>query len=262
MLTNSASGTRIDEIAAGVHRISTPIPPSQIPGGFSFNQYLVLGDAPLLFHSGMRRLFPLVSEAIAHVMPVERLRYIGLGHFEADECGALNDFLAVAPDSVPVCSRVAEFTSVADYAIRPPRVLSDGEALDLGGRELVWLDTPHLPHNWEAGVMFDRRTATLLCGDLFTHGGHACPPLTSDDLIGPSEALRQAGFGDGIPDAYSQGSGYDQLLAKLAALQPRTLGVMHGSAYEGRTATSCASMLQELGRALAATQGATAQEAT
>jgi glyoxylase-like metal-dependent hydrolase (beta-lactamase superfamily II) len=252
MLTNTESGTRIDEIAEGVHRISTPVPPSQIPGGFSFNQYLVLGDAPLLFHTGMRALFPLVSEAISRVMPLERLRYIGLGHFEADECGALNDFLAVAPDSVPVCSRVAGMTSVADFAIRPPRVLGDGESLDLGDREMVWIDTPHLPHNWEAGVMFDRRTATLLCGDLFTHGGHACPPLTSDDLIGPSEALRQAGFGDGIPDAYSLGSGYDALLARLAALQPRRLAVMHGSAYEGRTGTSCASMLQELGRVLAA----------
>lgn len=204
--------------------------------------------------------FPLVREAVAHVLPPERLRYLGVGHFEADECGALNEFLAIAPHALPVCSRVAGFVSLGDYAQRAPRPLDDGEVLDLGGREMVWLDTPHLPHNWEAGVMFDRGTRTLLCGDLFTHGGHERAPLTSDDLIEPSEAFRLDGLGTGIPDAYGHGRDYGALLAKLAALEPRTLALMHGSAYEERDAGACAKMLLELGNALAGSRPGEADE--
>ena len=131
MITNAASGTNVSEIATGIYRINTPV---AIPGtpGFSFNQYLVVDDEPLLFHTGLRKLFPVVSEAIAAVMPVSRLRYVGLSHFEADECGALNEFLAAAPYAVAVCSRVAAMTSVNDFAVRPPRVLADQEDLNLG----------------------------------------------------------------------------------------------------------------------------------
>jgi flavorubredoxin len=250
MLTNIESGTRIDEIADGILRISTPVPPAQMPSGFSFNQYLVLGDEPLLFHLGMRSLFPLVREAVQTVLPIERLRYLALSHFEADECGALNDWLQAAPQSVPVCSKVAEMTSINDFALRPARALADGETLDLGGRTLEWIDTPHVPHNWEAGLMFDRKTDTLLCGDLFTHGGHELPPTTGQDLIAPSEAFRQAGIAAGQPDAYSLGRHAGPTIERLAALLPRTLAVMHGSVFRG-TREQGAGMLRGLASSLA-----------
>ena len=146
MITNPHTGTRIDEIAARIYRINTPV---EIPGGgsFSFNQYLIEDESPLLFHTGGRRLFPAVSEAIARVVPLERLAYIGLSHFEADECGALNEFLGVAPRAVPFCSRVAAMTSVADFADRAPRALADGETIELGQRSLHWFDAPHVPHS-------------------------------------------------------------------------------------------------------------------
>jgi glyoxylase-like metal-dependent hydrolase (beta-lactamase superfamily II) len=188
MITNQQSGTRIDEIATGIYRINTPL---ALPGevGFSFNQYLIVDDAPMLFHSGMRRLFPLVSEAIRAVMPVERLRYVGLSHFEADECGALNEFLAAAPNAVPVCGQVAALVSVNDYANRAPRVLADGELLALGRHTMKWFDTPHVPHAWECGLMLDTASRTFFCGDLFTQGGAGDDALTEADILGPSEAV-------------------------------------------------------------------------
>src|SRR6186713_2960649 len=169
MITNSQSGTNIHEIADGIYRINTPV---GLPGAgqFNFNQYLVVDDDPLLFHSGLRRMFPLVREAVAAVMPVDRLRYVGLSHFEADECGAMNEFLAVAPQAVPVCGRIAAMVSVDDVADRKARALADGETLVVGRHRLTWLDTPHVPHAWECGFMFDETTRTLLCGDLFTQG--------------------------------------------------------------------------------------------
>ena len=160
MITNKQSGTNIHEIAEGIYRINTPI---QLPvGAFSFNQYLFVDDKPMLFHTGPRRLFPLVQEAIAGVLPPEQLSYIGFSHFEADECGALNEFLAIAPDSVPVCGRVAALVSVNDVADRAPQALGDGDVLRLGHHALRWFDTPHLPHAWECGLMFDDTTRTLL----------------------------------------------------------------------------------------------------
>ncbi len=252
MQTNRDSGTRIDEIADGIHRISTPIPPSVAPGGFSYNQFLVQDDEPLLFHLGMRALFPLVREAIATVLPPERLRYLAFSHFEADECGALNDFLQLAPNSVAVCSKVAEMTSVGDFAQRAPRALADGEKLPLGSRSLTWIDTPHLPHNWESGLMFDDRTQTLLCGDLFVQGGHDLVPLTESDLVGPSEAFRHAGIAAGMPDPFSLGRGMLATFERLAALRPRTLAAMHGSAYHGRNPGDAATMLRQLACTLAA----------
>lgn len=252
MVTNSQSGTRVDEIADRIFRINTPVPPSSVMGGFSFNQYLVLADEPLLFHSGMRSLFPVVSRAIATIMPLEQLRYIGLSHFEADECGALNEFLTAAPNSMPVCSTIAEMVSVGDFALRPPRALADGERLDLGGRSLVWIDTPHLPHNWESGLMFEETTRTLLCGDLFTQGGHELPALTEGDLVGPSEAFRQAGIRSGQHDPYGHGRESTSILNRLAAMQPQTLAVMHGSAFRGQRADEGGRMLRDLASALAA----------
>ena len=243
MLTNTQSGTRIDEIANGIYRINTPL---ALPGevGFSFNQYLIVDDAPMLFHSGMRRLFPLVSEAIRAVMPVERLRYVGLSHFEADECGALNEFLAAAPNAVPVCGQVAALVSVNDYANRAPRVLADGEQLALGAHTMKWFDTPHVPHAWECGLMLDTTTRTFFCGDLFTQGGAGDDALTEADILGPSEAFRKP------MDYFAHTPSTRAQLERLARESPTTLACMHGSAWRGDGAR----LLRELATELERTQ--------
>jgi flavorubredoxin len=189
MITNSGSKTRVDEVADGIYRISTPV--DVVPGGFSFNQYLVVDEEPLLFHTGPRRMFPLVREAVAAVLPVERLRHVGFSHFEADECGSLNEFLAVAPVAAPLCGRIAAMVSVDDVADRPARALADGERLVLGRHTVRWLDTPHVPHAWECGLLFAESSRTLLCGDLFTQPDASHPPVTSGDILG--RARRCAG---------------------------------------------------------------------
>ncbi|MBV9497671.1 MAG: MBL fold metallo-hydrolase [Acidobacteria bacterium] len=233
MITNAQSGTTIDEIAEGIYRINTPVPESVLPGGFSFNQYLVRDAEPLLFHTGPRALFPLVSEAIGHVLPVRQLRYIAFSHVEADECGSLNDFLTIAKDAEPVASRVAAMVSVNDLALRPARALGDGETLTLAsGRTLRWIDAPHLPHNWETGYLFDEQTATLFCGDLFTQGGSQTPALTSSDILGPTEQFRHHGM-PGMPDFWSESRNSRATFARLAATAPTTLACMHGSAWAG-----------------------------
>lgn len=222
------AGTTVSEISAGIYRISTPIPPSAMPGGFTFNQFLVVDDAPLLFHTGPRRMFPLVHKAVQHVLgDVATLRYVGFSHFEADECGSLNDWLAAAPQAEPVCGMVAAMTSVNDMADRPPVVLADGAELSLGQKRMRWLDAPNLPHNWECGFMAELTTRTLLCGDLFTHGGHQLPALTESDVLGPAEALR-ANMGGVAIERDTR-----KLLQKLAATEPTTLAIMHGSSYRG-----------------------------
>jgi hypothetical protein len=160
-ITNIESGTNIHEVADGIYRISTPLPPTFIPGGFSFNQYLIVDDEPLLFHTGPRKMFPLVREAVQSVMPVEKLRFVAFSHFEQDECGSLNDWLAAAPEAIPVCSKIAAMTSINDLAERAPKVLVDGETLSLGSHVVRWFDTPHLPHGWECGYMMEQRTRTL-----------------------------------------------------------------------------------------------------
>jgi flavorubredoxin len=169
-VTNTQSGTRIDEVAERIFRIATPVAIAGGPG-FSFNQYLILDAEPLIFHTGLRSLFPVVREAVASIIPVEKVRYIALSHVEADECGALNEWLAVAPHAIPVCSRVAAMTSINDLAARAPRPLQDNEVLPLGERSIRWFDTPHLPHGWESGLLMEERTRTLFCGDLFAQGG-------------------------------------------------------------------------------------------
>jgi len=225
MITNAQSGTRVDEVARSIYRISTPV--SVVPGGFSFNQYLIADEDPLLFHTGPRRMFPLVREAIDAVMPVERLRWVGFSHVEADECGALNDLLAAAPKAQPLCSRVAAMVSVDDLADRPPRALADGETVALGRARVRWLDAPHLPHGWECGYLFEETTGTLLCGDLFTQPGAEHPPVTEGDILGPSEAMRAA------MDYFAHSGDTRSLLGKLAATSPKTLACMHGSAWSG-----------------------------
>jgi flavorubredoxin len=230
MAASAESDTRTDEIAAGIYRIATPVPPSVAPGGFSFSQYLIVDDQPLLFHTGLRRTFPQVRGAIARVMPVERLRWISFSHFESDECGALNEFLAAAPAAVPLCGEIAAMVSVNDFADRRPRTMADGELVALGRHTVRWLDTPHLPHAWECGFLMERTTRTLLCGDLFTEGGADHQPLGSDDILEPSERFRLA------LDYYSHTRGARAMLARLAMESPTTLARMHGSAWQGEGA--------------------------
>ena len=224
---NSNNDTRIDEIASGIFRISTPVPPEAIPGGFSFNQYLVVDEAPLLYHTGTNNMFPKVRDAIATVIPVESLRYIGFSHYEADECGSLNKFLEMAPNAEPLCSQIAKMVSVDDFASKPAHALSDGEELSLGDHKVKWIDTPHLPHGWECGHLFESTTKTLFCGDLFTQGGHEHEALTSNDILDPSEQMRSA------LDYYSHTGNVHQLMEKLAINSPEVLACMHGSAWKG-----------------------------
>ncbi len=167
-VTNKESGTNVSEIAEGIYRISTPVSPDLIPGGFTFNQYLIVDDGPLLFETGLRRMFPLVREAVASVIPVERLRYISFSHVEADECGSLNEWLAAAPDAVPLCGRLAAMIQIEDLADRSPHSMADGETVSLGAHSVRWLDAPHVPHAWDCGFIFEAHTGTLLCSDLFT----------------------------------------------------------------------------------------------
>jgi flavorubredoxin len=240
MITNAHTGTNVEEIADGIYRINTPV---EIPGGaFSFNQYLAVDAEPLLFHTGPRRLFPLVSEAVAHVLPAESLRWIAFSHFEADECGSLNEWLALAQAAQPLCSTTAAMVSVSDVADRAPRALSDGETLTTGRRTFRWFDTPHLPHGWETGYIADESTRTLFCGDLFTQPGRGDTALTSSDILGPSEAFR------GQMDYYAHSKQAGPLFAKLAAFEPQTLAVMHGSAWRG----DGGALLQELARTVGA----------
>jgi flavorubredoxin len=240
-ITNSRSGTNAQEIAEGIYRISTPVLIDGA-GGFSFNQYLITDDEPLLFHTGPRKLFPLVREAVTSLLPVERLRYIGFSHVESDECGSLNEWLAAAPQSVPLCGTVAAMVSISDLADRAPRPLADGELLPLGRHSVRWLDTPHLPHAWECGFLLEERTSTLLCGDLFTQGGADLPPVTESDILGPSEAFRHE------MDYFSHTKNAGQLLEKLAAKKPTTLACMHGSAWRGDGAMLLQSLAAELSR--------------
>ncbi len=227
MITNTQHGTNVQEIAEGIFRINTPVAMPDGMGAFSFNQYLIVDEAPMLFHTGQRKLFPLVHEAVATVLPVEQLRYVGLSHFEADECGALNAFLAAAPQAVPVCSRIAAMVSIEDFADRAPRVLADGEELALGSHVVRWFDTPHMPHAWECGLMMDLRTHTFFCGDLFTQGGTGETALTESDILGPSEAFRAP------LDYYAHAPQTSAVLERLARERPTTMACMHGSAWRG-----------------------------
>ena len=239
MVTNPQSGTNVAEIANGIYRINTPI---RFPDGqpFSFNQYLVVDDEPLLFHTGPRRLFPLVSEAIERVLPLERLRYIGLSHVEADECGSMNELLAVAPRAVPLCGQIAAMVSMNDLADRAPRALGDGELLSLGRHTMRWFDTPHMPHGWECGLMMDVLTGTFLCGDLFTQPGGGDVALSEADILGPSEAFRKP------MDYFAHAPHTAAVLERLADERPKTLACMHGSAWHG----DGSSLLRELARAV------------
>ncbi len=218
--------TNVHEIADGVYRLSTLIPDAA-PGGFTFNQYLIAGDEPMIFHTGARQLFPLVSDAVGRVLGVERLRWLSFGHLESDECGSMNQWLAAAPASEVAFNPLGCAISLNDMSDRPPRAVSDEDALDIGGHRLRMLPTPHVPHGWEAQVMFDETTGTLFCGDLFTQTGDS-PALVHDaDIVQPAldaEAL----FGATAVTAATAPT-----IRRLAELAPRTLALMHGPAFVG-----------------------------
>jgi flavorubredoxin len=232
----------ITEIAPDIHRISVAMPPEFIPGGFSFNQYLLIDEQPLLFHTGPRKLFALVRAQIEKVLPIEQLRYIAFSHVEADECGALPDFLAAAPSAKPVCSDIAAMVSIRDMVDVEPIGMADGQPLDTGRHKLSWQFAPHLPHGWECGYLFDETSSTLFCGDLFTQPGTGERALVHEDLVEPSEAFRRH------MDYFSHSLHAPALIEKLARLHPETLACMHGSAWSGDGAAH----LRKLGQSLAA----------
>lgn len=225
-VTNSQSGTNVHEIAERIYRINTPVVFDN-GVGFSFNQYLIEDDEPLLFHTGPRKMFPLVLEAVNSIMPANRLRHIAFSHVEADECGSLNEWLAAVPQATPLCGAVAAMVSIEDLADRSPRGLQDNELVSLGNRQVRWLDAPHLPHAWECGFLIEETTGTLLCGDLFTQAGTELPALTEGDILAPSEAFRHE------MDYFSHTKNAAALLERLALTEPKTLACMHGSAWSG-----------------------------
>jgi len=215
----------VHEIAPGIYRISSFIPEVG-PEGFTFNQFLIVADEPLLFHTGGRGMFPLVAEAVASVMPIEKLRWISFGHLESDECGSMNMWLSSAPRSQVAFGRLGCNISLSDLCDRPPRALDDGELIDLGGKRVRQISTPHVPHGWEAQVMFEETTGTLLCGDLVSQVGRGAP-ITSNDVV--DRALHA----ERIFRQTSPGPNAPRTLRKLAEFAPRCLAIMHGSSFEG-----------------------------
>ncbi len=214
--------TDVDEVADGVYRLSTWVEPA----GMVFNQYLLEADQPLLFHTGQRNLFPVVREAVATVMPPERLRWVAFGHVESDECGAMNLWLDAAPDAEVLGGHLANVVSLNDLADRPPVGIGDDEVLDLGGKRVRHLDTPHVPHGWDARVLYEEVTGTLLCGDLFTRTGQT-PASTDADIVGP------AAEAEDLFKATCLAPTTGATIRRLARLGSTTLALMHGPAYTG-----------------------------
>ena len=216
--------TTVDEIGAGIFRLSTWIP-EITEHGFTMNQFLLNGDQPFLFHCGHRQLFPLVSAAVAKIIPLEKLRWISFGHVEADECGSVNMWLDAAPNAEVIHGPLACAISLIDMCDRPPVVATD-EPLDTGGHRLRFIPTPHVPHNWEAGLWFDETTTTLLSGDLLTHAGK-CPALTESDCVAPAMEAEEVFHATGLT------TNLGPTLEQLAQLNPTTLAIMHGSSFTG-----------------------------
>ena len=226
--------TKVDEIAPDIYRLCTFVPEIG-PSGFTFNQFLLDDDEPLLFHTGHRSMFPSVQDAIERVLPVNRLRWITFGHVESDECGAMNELLAAAQQAEVAHGEVGCMVSLNEMADRPPRPLADGETLELGNKQVRHIDTPHVPHGWEARVLYEETTGTLLCGDLFTHLGDG-PALTDADILGP------AGEAEDLFSYSSLAPSTPTTIERLAELEPRTLALMHGSSFTG----DCAGALRAL----------------
>jgi flavorubredoxin len=214
--------TRITEIAERIYHLSTYVEPADL----RFNQVLIDADQPLLFHCGMKSLFPMVSSAVSKVIPLHKLRWITYSHHEADESGAMNDWLTAAPDAQVAVGEIACILSANDQAIRLPRVWQDNETMDLGGKRVRYLATPHVPHCWDAGLVYEETTNTLLCGDLFTQTGDL-PARTEADMIGPALATED------LYEATSLTPVTAQTIRRLANLSPTTLALMHGPAFHG-----------------------------
>ena len=233
--------TTIDEIADGIYRLSTWIPDVAPPAGFTFNQFLVDADEPLLFHAGHRQMFPQLAEAVDRIRPVEDLRWITFGHVEADECGGMNKWLAAAPRAEVAHGALGCDVSLNDLCDRTPRPLENGEVIDLGGKRVRHIDTPHVSHGWEARVLYEETTGTLFCGDLFTHLGNGAS-LVSSDVVEPAiEAER-------LFHAMTMAPNTDAVLSELADLQPTTLALMHGSSFKGDGAAALRTLATELGQ--------------
>jgi flavorubredoxin len=217
---------QIDEIGAGIFRFSLYVPEIAPPAGFTFNHFLIKGEESLLFHCGKRKMFASLAPAVAKVVPLDRLRWLTFGHFEADECGAMNEWLAAAPRAELAHGMLACRLSVADMADRPPRTLADGEIIDIGGRRVRYIDTPHVPHGWDAGVIFEETTRTLFAGDLFAHYGRG-RALMQSEVVVPATAS------DDINMATALGPTTAPTIRRLADLKPTTLALMHGSSFAG-----------------------------
>jgi len=237
--------TRVSEIADGIYRLSTFVPEIAAPAGFTFNQFLIKAEEPLLFHCGPRAMFPSISAAVAQLLPPDQLRWITFGHVEADECGSMNAWLAAAPRATVAHGAIGCMVSLNDLADRPPRALADGEVIDLGGKRVRHIDTPHVPHGWEARVLYEETTGTLLCGDLFTHIGNG-PAVTSADIVGPAVAAEDVFRATCLTPSTAPA------IRRLAALAPRTLALMHGSSFAGDCAGALSALADDYARRLAA----------
>jgi flavorubredoxin len=241
---------RIDEIAPDLYRISVYVKDYDL----QFNHFLIKDEEPLLYHTGMRGMFPLVREAVARIIEPGRLRWIGWSHFETDECGALNQWLAAAPQATPVCGQLGAMINITDFADRPPRGLAEGETLATGRHRFRFVPTPHLPHGWDAGVLFDETDQVLLCSDLLHQLGDV-EPVTSVDITDRyRHALTTYQQSPVLMDYVPYTDNTRRQLAKLAALEPRTLAAMHGSTFVGNGAAillASADVLQGVGTAAA-----------
>jgi flavorubredoxin len=233
--------TRVAEIADGIHQLTTHVAEMD----FSFNQYLVTADQPLLFHTGPRQMFPLVSEAVSRVVPADSVRWIAFGHVEADECGSMNEWLGAAPRSTVVQGMTGCMVSLTDLADRAPRPLGDGEVLDIGGHRLRWIDTQHVPHAWEAGLLYDETTRTLFCGDLFTRTG-SYPSSSAGDIMGPAIAGEDQFHSSSLAPASGA------TVRRLAELDIATLALMHGPAYDGDAKAALIDLAADYDRRIAA----------
>jgi flavorubredoxin len=235
--------TRIDEIADRIYRLSTFVPDIG-PTGFTFNQFLIDADEPTIFHTGPRNMFPAVSGAVASLMPLDRLRWIMFGHLEADECGAMNLFLAAAPNAQVAHTAIGCMVSIDDLADRPPVPIGPDGTFDLGGKQIRSIDTPHVPHGWDAHVLYEESTGTLFCGDLLTQVGDG-PALTERDIVTAAiEAEDMFGASCFTPQS-------SPTVRRLAALEPTTLAIMHGSSYGGEPARALNALADDFERRLA-----------
>jgi flavorubredoxin len=235
--------TETTEIADGIYRFSTFVPDVG-PTGFTFNQYLIDDEQPLLFHTGQRAMFPSLAETIARITPLDRMRWITFGHVEADECGSMNELLAAAPQAEVAHGILGCLVSLNDLADRPPVPLADGQVLELGAHRVRHIDTPHVPHGWEARVLYEETTNTLLCGDLFTQLGRG-PAITTDDIVGAAAQAEDV-FG---ASCLTPNTG--ATIRRLAGLAPGMLAVMHGSCFSGDGESALLALADEYDRRLA-----------